>query len=370
MRLLDRFLLRELVIPLAYCLGGFLMFWIFIQLIDDLSRLQRLHLWASDVVEYYLVLLPETLVTVLPIALLLALLYALTHHSRHHEVTAMRAAGISLWRICAPYFVLGIVFSVLTFWLNEKFAPDAKERAEEIETRRTRVDSNPRIIRGLNFRNARDNRFWTIGSYNPDTTQMTDPQIESRYLDGSRRTLLARSGIYTNNSWRFAHVQVLAYAAPGMTNYIPPVHTNLFFPLDITETPSDIQVQIKFSKLNAAIASKRPQLSLDEIKYLESHLDLNKRDSAILETQLHARLAEPWKSLVVVLIAVPVGAASGRRNVFIGVAASIFICFGYYIVQRVGLALATADIIPSVVGAWLPNALFGGAGLCLTHRVK
>src|SRR3954466_12148532 len=132
MRLLDRFLLRELVIPLSYCLGGFLMFWITFQLFqEDMAKFHRLHLLGSDIVEYYLVLLPEMLVTTFPFALLLALLYALTNHARHHEITAMRAAGISLWRICIPYFAVGFVFSLLSFWLNEKFAPTAKERADE-----------------------------------------------------------------------------------------------------------------------------------------------------------------------------------------------------------------------------------------------
>src|SRR5215216_3666557 len=116
MRLLDRFLLRELIIPLAYCLGLFLLFWISFQLIgEDLARFQRAHLWASDVVEYYWVSLPEILVMVLPIALLLALLYTLTNHARHHEITAMRAAGLSLWRLSLPYLGVGLIATVTLF---------------------------------------------------------------------------------------------------------------------------------------------------------------------------------------------------------------------------------------------------------------
>ena len=53
---------------------------------------------------YYLVKIPEILVLVLPLALLLALLYALSNHNRHHELTAIRAAGVSLWRMAAPLF--------------------------------------------------------------------------------------------------------------------------------------------------------------------------------------------------------------------------------------------------------------------------
>src|SRR5438034_11607688 len=103
MRLLDRFLLRELAIPLAYCLAGFLLFWISFDLFSELDDFQENHLLAKDILELYWVRLPDLLMIVLPVAFLLALLYTLASHSRHHEITAMRSAGISLWRICAPY---------------------------------------------------------------------------------------------------------------------------------------------------------------------------------------------------------------------------------------------------------------------------
>ncbi|MGC8991078.1 MAG: LptF/LptG family permease, partial [Verrucomicrobiia bacterium] len=63
MRLLDRYCLRELSIPLVYCLSGFLVFWISSDLLTDLDEFQRANLRVSDVAQYYLVRLPELLVT-------------------------------------------------------------------------------------------------------------------------------------------------------------------------------------------------------------------------------------------------------------------------------------------------------------------
>src|SRR5437899_1518665 len=102
MRLLDRYLLRELLVPLGYCLSGFLLLWVVQDLMNEMNNFQNANMRSGDVLEYYLVMMPEFLVLVLPMALLLALLYALTNHARHQEITAMRAAGISLWRICLP----------------------------------------------------------------------------------------------------------------------------------------------------------------------------------------------------------------------------------------------------------------------------
>src|SRR2546422_1664498 len=106
MRLLDRYLLRELFIPLGYCLSGFLIFWIAFDLFSELRDFQERKLLAADVAEYYCVKAPELLVLVLPMALLLALLYTLANHARHHELTAFRAAGVSLWRLCLPYLIV------------------------------------------------------------------------------------------------------------------------------------------------------------------------------------------------------------------------------------------------------------------------
>ncbi len=91
---------------------------------------------------------------------------------------------------------------------------------------------------------------------------------------------------------------------------------------------------------------------------------------ARLETQLHGRLAQPWTCLVVVLIALPFGALTGRRNVFVGVAASIFICFAFFFLKGVVFALGTSGYVPGWAAAWFPHALFGGAGIWATRRMQ
>ena len=91
---------------------------------------------------------------------------------------------------------------------------------------------------------------------------------------------------------------------------------------------------------------------------------------ALVETQLYGRLAAPWTCLVVVLIALPFGASVGRRNVFVGVASSIFICFTYFILMRFGLALGTGHKLLPWVAAWFPNLFFSAIGIWLTHRAR
>jgi lipopolysaccharide export LptBFGC system permease protein LptF len=118
--------------------------------------------------------------------------------------------------------------------------------------------------------------------------------------------------------------------------------------------------------LSPTEAAKKPQLSIREIlAYLRLHPHPDEQRRATLMTQLQCRLAEPFTCLAVVLIALPFGARSGRQNVFAGVASSIFICFGYFFMQKIGMGLGVGGKLPPFLAAWLPNLVFGLAGLVL-----
>jgi lipopolysaccharide export system permease protein len=88
------------------------------------------------------------------------------------------------------------------------------------------------------------------------------------------------------------------------------------------------------------------------------------------EIKIYGRLAAPWTCVVVVLIAIPFGAVSGRRNAFVGVAASIVICFIYFVLQQLALALGTGGYLQPWLAGWLPNLSFALVGLLLTARIR
>jgi lipopolysaccharide export system permease protein len=374
MRLLDRYLLRELLVPLGYCLTGFLMFWVSSDLIRNLSDFQQKRLTALDIAEYYFWQLPEFLGgVVLPVGLLLALLYALTNHARHQELTAMRAAGLSLWRIAAPYFALGLCLSLAVYALNEHWAPESADRADRVLKR---YSGDPADEAGsdwkseLKFRNDRGERLWLIGAYNVRSGEMRRVYVEWKLAGGARRQLLAERAVRTNGVWTF--YQVRRFIPDTSPDALPRQEQldELAVP-ELSETREQINSEIKISRLNSVKAAKRVQLTIAEIlQYKMLHPRLRPTDRAILDTQLQARLAAPWTCLVVVFIAVPFGAPSGRRNVFVGVASSIFIGLAYLFVQKLGMTFGTSNHLPPLLAGWLPNGLFAGLGVWLMTRVR
>jgi lipopolysaccharide export system permease protein len=369
MRLLDRYLLRELLIPLGYCLGGFLIFWVSFDLMAELRNFQEEGLGAAEIGWYYLYKTPELLVVVVPMALLLAILYALTNHARHNELTAIRAAGVSLARLCLPYMGVGLVLSLGLLAVNELLVPKTTEAAKQFLKGSGRSDLEEGAWHHhLNFRNARDGRIWNIGAFNTVTFEMRHPQVEWE-LPGRSMRLIARSAVRSDNGWVFLHVHEIVTLQERPEDSPAPCHFPRLEIPEFTETPEQIKSEIKMSQVTGFRSFRDVHFSVREIlDYLRLHPDLNRRDRALLHTKLHERLATPWTCVVVVLIAIPFGASSGRRNVFAGVASSIMICFCYFVLLRLGLALGTGGYVPAWFAGWGPNLIFAAGGVWLSLR--
>jgi len=373
MRLHDRYFFRELITPLAFCLGGFSVLWLADFFFTKIGEMQEHKFQLRDGIEYFIALSPEFFVLALPIALLLALLYALTHHARHNEITALRAAGVSLGRLCVPYFGVGILASMILFAVNEMAVPHCAKWAEGILMRHVPKVEDPqaqKVFTKVAFRNARANRLWQIGQYDAVTATMINPNVTWTLPDGSWKALQAERAVHTNGVWLFYNAQLFAQTG-ARGNLTPSFTTNILAVPEFDETPRLIMSEIKFSDARSLRASRSADIPLSEIwEYLKIHPHLEGDDAHWLLTKFHGRLAAPWTCLVVVLIAIPFGAASGRRNLFVGVAGSIFICFTFFILQNIGLALGEGGHLPGWLAAWLPNLFFAAVGITLMLRVR
>jgi lipopolysaccharide export system permease protein len=375
MRLLDRYLLRELLIPLGYCLSGFLIFWIAFDLFANLNDFQKNGLRGGDVAEYYLVQAPEILVIILPVALLLALLYTLTNHARHNEIMAIRVAGVSMWRLSLPYLAVGLAVSLVSLALNELCVPESTDAAKRILARRLGPGA-PKAgeARGLPVKNERDGRTWVIGAYNTMTGEMINLVVGWAEADGSYCELHAGRAARVAGVWTFYDVTELKSDPDSDEPPAVVLATNVLAMPAFSETPEQIKSEIKISSslsLPGGAKTKKSDMSIVEIlDYLRLHPNPSPANRSWLYTKLQGRLAAPWTSIVVVLIAIPFGAVSGRRNVFMGVAGSIVICFAYFVLQQLALALGTGGYLPPWVAGWLPNLAFGLMGLGLTARIR
>jgi lipopolysaccharide export LptBFGC system permease protein LptF len=198
---------------------------------------------------------------------------------------------------------------------------------------------------------------------------MQTPIVEWTQPDHSWHMLWADHAVRANGVWTFFDVQLYQESGPHSAP-TPTGATNILAMPEFDETPERIRLLLEFAATKT-LGSGNPDIPLAELwEFQESNPGLSAEDAHALATKFYGRLAAPWTCLVVVLVAIPFGAPAGRRNLFFGVAGSIFIGFAYFILQRVSLALGVNGQLPGWLAAWLPNLLFAGAGILLTWRVR
>ncbi len=372
MRLLDRYLFRELFTPWAICLIGIQAFAIVFTVFSDAQKIQDAKLHFGETIEYATASAMDFIWVVLPFSLLLALLITLTYYARHNEITAMRTAGISLWRICAPYFVVGLAAGGVLFALNEILVPRSAACADRILHRYVASPDDAATHNGQRgiYYNTRERRTWYYTEYHTKTAEMVGLIVAWFLPDGSWREITADRAVHTNGVWTFFSNVVERERTRQSVPEIPVLATNVLAMPQFDETPGEIERDIRFSQYER-LNSRKLNIPLAELwGFLQAHPDLARAQASFYWTKFDGRLAAPWTCLVVVLIAIPFGAASGRRNLFFGVAGSIFICFGFFVVQQFSLAFGSGGYLPPWLAAWLPNMVFAGTGLALMARVR
>ncbi|MGA2245321.1 MAG: LptF/LptG family permease [Verrucomicrobiota bacterium] len=373
MRLHDRYFFRELITPLAFLTGGFVILGIGVFFTKELENIQDRKLSLPEAAGYCATSLPEFIVLVLPILLLLALLYALTRHARYNEITALRAAGVSLWRLCAPYFIVGLAATAAYFAANEFAVPACDRWSAEILNRHAKKDEavKPKPQGAQNVFNGRDRRSWQFTDFDERTGVMMNPTVTSTLPDGSWRVVQADRAVYSGGVWTFLGVRRSVSQAGGRGEPMWGGTNSMLAVPEFTETPKKIETLLKYADTQTLHATGYADIPLAELwGLLRDRPNLSREDANAVETKFYGRLATPWECFVVVLVAIPFGAPSGRRNLFFGVAGSIFIGFAYFILQRFSLAFGMAGHMPGWLAAWLPNLLFAAAGIVLTFRVR
>lgn len=362
MKLLDRHVLKQVLVPIIYCLLTFSMLFVVFDLFEHLSDFIQSQVSPLAVILYYLSVLPALSVYIAPISLLLGLLYGLWQMSRHNEIIAMRASGVSLWRLATPLLCIGVAASLLVLALQEFVSPSSSYWAAQFITRiENEEDLSMSMVFNLPYKNDRDHRIWAIRQFDLTTYEMQGVNlIQQREDDSDVSNINAQRAAYYDQRWWFFDVVLQRYDLFGR-RLGPPEEVPLMDMRELTETPHDFANEEKDPMFLPAqelwqYIAKRPKLSgKTKNRYL---------------VDLHARLAMPWTCLVVILFGLPFGVQTARQGAFMGVIWALVTFFIFYLIMMLGQWMGKEQIILPFLGAWLPNVVFLFLGLLFMKRIR
>jgi lipopolysaccharide export system permease protein len=132
MRLLDRYLLRQLVAPFLFSLAALTSMMLLNQIARRFGALVGKGLPWSVIAEVFALSIPFIVAMTLPMAVLTAVLYTFTHLAADNEVTAIRASGISIPQLVAPVLLTGFLVAGVNFAFTDQVLPRSNTRLRSL----------------------------------------------------------------------------------------------------------------------------------------------------------------------------------------------------------------------------------------------
>jgi lipopolysaccharide export system permease protein len=358
-RIIDKYLLKEFALPLMYCFDAFVMLFIVLDLLDNLSDFLQYHAKLGQILHYYLIILPEALVMILPMSLLLAVLFCLSNLGKNNELIALRASGISVLRLATPLFGVGVISTAIVFFVNEAFVPRARENADAFKAD-LRGRTSKAEIENFFFVNTTERRDWFARRFKTRQRLLETVEVHQRTPDNKPLLdVFADSAVWSNGFWRFQQTDGYDYSS-GQEAVWHVAETN--FPA-FNEPPKRLILE----------ARRANDMTTAELRRHIAELQHARRKGHLPEYQVefYRRYAFPWTCLVVMWIGVPLGMRSNRRSgAMMGVATALILVVAFYFLNYITLALGKGERIPPPLAAWLTNAVFGAVGALLLVRAN
>jgi lipopolysaccharide export system permease protein len=359
MRTLVGYVSRMLFMQFALMLFGFTALLQLLDLLNNTSKLFERHgLSLSSVLHYVWLRLPDLASFLFPFSVLIAALLVLSRLAQSAEVMAMKAAGLSYWRILACFLPAAFLIAGLHFLVADQVAPVAARAMEDWNAAAVDFsadsdkDAQSPVWARDGFTLARVVVVLDRGQSLSGVTlflRNSASQFQERIVAGRAE--------YRDGGWDLYQVERTMIGDTGATEIIRQPEWRW-------ETHLNPQ---HFSDLAATPAS----LSLRELHSFAANKNVGSRPVYYYETWFNKRLALPIMTLIMLLLAAPVAQSLRRqRGAGFGFMVGIGMGFLYFIADGILQSLGESGMLPPMLAAWSSVILFAAVGVTALIKIE
>ena len=360
-QILDTYILSAFLFYFGLLLVSFVVLtevFTFFELLSDIVKNQ---IPMSKVFAYLFYLTPKLLYDSTPISVLVAVLVTFGVMSKHNEVTAFKASGVSLHRLAVPVLLASAMLSTALFAFDHYYVPGANRRQDAL---RNEIKGRP-VQTYL-----RPDRKWIYGQ---------GPRIYYyKYFDAGAALMVGVS-VYELDTTAFRlrrHISAeSAQWAPALGNWVfyngwardirgaGDINFRRFeqqtFP-ELDEPPSYFLKEVKQDK----------QMNFHELEAYIRELSQSGFDTVRLQVQLQKKFSVPLFALIMALLSTPFAFLTGSRGAMAGVGVSFGIAVAYWALGQLFEQVGNINLLPAALAAWSPDAVFALAGVYLMARMR
>jgi lipopolysaccharide export system permease protein len=339
------FMLFAIAAPLLFILGD---------LTDNLDRYMDRGLSLGKVGLIYVYQFPLYVYYSFPIASLIGTIFTVNNMTRHAELSAAKAGGVSFWRLLAPLPVLGVLLTFVALGLSELVPVTTRMRSELIDRRGPDNRARTEFV----YR-ATDGYAFAIRRIDLDGARITglvmeregdEPRIPSIHVK-------AREAVYDPlKGWTVLQGQMRMLIGEEERLF----DFSELHPTRFSETPEQLLAEPK----------KPEEMRYDELGEFIEVLQRSGGNPLELMAARAEKIALPVATLIIMLFGAPLANSTQRGGTAYGIGISLGITILYLMAFRICKAAAITGTLPPDLAPWIPNILVLLAAIVLTLRVK
>jgi lipopolysaccharide export system permease protein len=337
---------------------GFPLLLIVIDLTDNLNKYLSRNLPRKNIIMSYVYWLPDSMFMVLPAAVLFATVFSIGGFTRHAEITAAKASGISFYRLIAPILIGAILACGLDLALGEVVPITNQRRADLLEEKSAATMQTSRY----NFAFAGEyGRVYKVGSLNTSAGTMDQAQIERKGLGVEYPTyvLTAKTARYNKRQgWTLGggYLEVVPDTTP--TSFA--VSFDSLRDRRFTERPVEMMAKPRSPE----------EMRYEELTRFIRAQERSGSDANLLRVERALKIAIPATCLIIALFGAPLATSTQRGGTAYGIGVSLATTVIFLMLIQLTKAIGGKGLIPPDLAAWIPGVMFGVIGLVLMARVR
>jgi LPS export ABC transporter permease LptG len=363
-RILDEYVVREFLGTFILVLAGFVLLMLVFTFFELIGDILRNHIPLSIVGAYLINLTPSMLYQIAPLAVLIGVLVTFGVLNRNSEIIAMKATGISLYRLVVPIVSIAAILSVCLFLFDQYYLPQANRRQEALRSTikgrppQTFLHPEQKWMFGQPHP-GEPGRIFYYQFFDPDTNEFANISIfefDPSSFSIQRRIFASRA--FWNpvtGAWSFENGWARDFEGARQRSY-QEFRSTAFS--EIHEDPSYFKKESLQSQ----------EMNFGQLKRYIRDLRQSGFDTMRLRVALWHKLAYPIIAIVMAALAIPFAISMGRRGSLTGIAVAIAVALAYFVVDNLFGAMGNVNYLPAALAAWSPDVLFGLTGGYLLLR--
>jgi len=357
--ILDRYIIKKFLTIFLLIFFSLISVFIIITFFEQIDEISQHNKTINQFLSYLLYRIPEFIHYSLPICAMASSLLCLGFLTKTNEITAMKASGMSIYRIIVPVVVLSLFVSVMSFYLQEYVTPYTNKKAEEKWNEI--IDIPPRSYNQLDQRwvmGRERNRIYHYKHFDPSIPKFSDLSIYE--FEPESWSLKKR---YFAEEAYFQEGKLLLMN--GWSRDFQGIKTVDFEPIETMEL-LDAEDQRYFVKE----WKDSDQLNYGELSKLIDDIEEKGFETIEHKVDLNYKISFPLAGLVMTLLGIPFAFSMGKRGALVGVGLSLLFAMIYWGAMGIFKSLGYIHFLSPFLAAWVPNLFFGLIGLYLLFTLR